>query len=85
MELIRTPSFEKSLALAPREIQYLCERQLERLVLDPSDPRLHRKPFKGQAGVYTFRITRRYRGFFYINIRQEIIVFTINHRKDAYR
>ena len=85
MELIRTPSFGKGFIDLPHAIQRLCERQLVLLAHDRNDPRLHLKPLKGKTGVYSFRITRQYRGLFYINEQKQIIVFAIGHRKDVYR
>lgn len=43
------------------------------------------KKLKGHTGVYSLRVTRRYRALFFINQSQTIIAFAIEHRKDVYR
>jgi mRNA-degrading endonuclease RelE of RelBE toxin-antitoxin system len=85
MELLRTDSFNKTYASLPGNIQRLCDHQLKRLAHNYRDPRLHTKPLKGMPGVYSFRVTRRYRGLFYINKREQVVVFVIDNRKDVYR
>lgn len=85
MELVRTQEFEKALKSIPLSIQKLCESQLILLAHDHHDSRLHSKLLKGTEGIRSFRVTRNYRGLFYINRSSQIIVFTIEHRKDVYR
>jgi mRNA-degrading endonuclease RelE of RelBE toxin-antitoxin system len=47
-------------------------------------PRLHIKRIKELPGVFSFRITRRYRVLFYFR-NGEAIFFKIGHRKEIYR
>jgi mRNA-degrading endonuclease RelE of RelBE toxin-antitoxin system len=84
MQVVRAESFEKALAALPSKIQQLCERQLELLSVNVHDSRLHVKLLKGD-NAHSFRVTRRYRALFYFNERDQLIVFDIDHRKDAYR
>ena len=85
MQLIRTKYFEKLYRKLPSIVRPRCERQLALLADDLNDTRLHTKPVTGQTGVYSFRITRGYRGLFYVNEKQQLIVFAVDHRKDIYR
>lgn len=84
-KVFRSGDFSALYAKLPRSIQIICDTQLERLARDSDDPRLQRKKLKGHDGIYSFRVTRRYRVLFYSNQSGEIIVFEIDHRKDVYR
>lgn len=85
MEVLRTKAFEKAFGKLPLRIQRSCEALLLLLSVDRTDPRLHTKTLKEMHGVYSFRVTRGYRGLFYVNDASQIIVFAIEHRKDIYR
>ena len=85
MEVVRTKAFEKAFIKLPQHIQRSCGELLLLLSLNRTDPRLHTKQVKEVSGVYSFRVTRGYRGLFYINNASQIVVFTIEHRKDVYR
>lgn len=85
MEIIRTADFERALRKLPSEIRDLNQTQEERFLRNWLDPRLHVKKVRGDDGVFSYRITRRYRGFFYFQHPQRSIFFDIDHRKDAYR
>lgn len=82
--VIRTDDFERALKKLTRRMQALCDRQLSLLATDPRDPRLHIKKLRDLKGIFSFRVTRNYRGFFYFT-ENSIIVFDIDNRKDAYR
>lgn len=84
MVIRKTDDFLKGLARLPKEIQELFHEQ-ERIFSDNwLDPRLHTKQVKEFAGVFSFRVTRRYRVLFYFR-GAEAIFFAIGHRKEIYR
>lgn len=70
----------------PSDIVELCEEQLTILERDTRDPRLHVKKLRPPYDdALSFRITRNYRALFYFSANDRIVVFDIDHRKDAYR
>lgn len=83
MTIIETEDFRKDLEKLPRNIKKLYNKQKLILKNNWLDPRLHIKRVKELPGVYSFRITRRYRTFFYFR-NNEIIIFKIGHRKHIY-
>ncbi len=85
MRIIRTGDFDRAFAELPQEIQELYRIQEERFYNDWNDPRLHLKKVRELKGVYSFRITRRYRVFFYLQDTNTAVFFNVEHRKDAYR
>lgn len=85
MIIIRTEDFRRAAERLPLEIQELCTIQFHRFGKDQNDPRLHIKRVRGLKGVFSLRITRRYRAFFYFQNREAAIFFDIDHRKDSYR
>jgi mRNA-degrading endonuclease RelE of RelBE toxin-antitoxin system len=85
MDIVKTSDFEKSLARLPTSVQRLCDKQLERFIADWKDPRLHIKKVRTLSLAMSFRVTRRYRVFFYFRDATTAIVFDIDHRKDIYR
>ena len=85
LKVISTEAFLLNYRRLPKSIQMICDVQLDRLEENPVDPRLQRKKLKGQKGLYSIRVTRRYRALFFINQAQTIVVFAIDHRKDVYR
>lgn len=85
MEIIRTEDFERVLHRLPKEIQRLCRIQEDRFRDNWRDVRLHIKRVKSLPHALSFRITRRYRAFFYFQNPDKAILFDIDHRKDIYR
>ena len=85
MEIIKTGDFTGQLKKLPTEIKYLYEKQETIFVHDQLDPRLHLKQVLMLEGVYSFRITRRYRCLFYFQSKEIVVFFYIGHRKDTYR
>lgn len=85
MKIIQTNNFNKSFRKLPLEIQRLCRIQEQRFQENHQDPRLHIKTVKSLLNAFSFRITRRYRGFFYFQNPETAIFFEIDHRKDIYR
>ena len=85
MEIIQTTDFRRALRNLPQEIRRLYERQEERLRSNWDDPRLHVKKVKELPYALSFRITRRYRVFFYFRNPETAVFFDVDHRKDIYR
>jgi mRNA-degrading endonuclease RelE of RelBE toxin-antitoxin system len=84
MIIIETEDFKKDLKNLPSEIKRLYQRQKAIFKENWLDQRLHTKRIKELSGVYSFRITRRYRVLFYFR-NGEAIFFKIGHRKEIYR
>ena len=84
MKIIRTEDFARSLLELPVEIQRLYSAQEKRFKENWRDPRLHIKKVRGLTGVFSFRVTRRYRVLFYFQNAESVIVFEIDHRKNVY-
>lgn len=62
------------------------EKQLEVLVVNPLDPRLHSKLLHGELkNLYSIRIGYDYRVIFKILDNNIILLIKIWHRKDIYR
>ncbi len=85
MEIIQTDDFKKSFAKLPQEIKRLYAVQENIFKKNWRDPRLHIKSVKILPQALSFRITRRYRVFFYFQNTQTSIFFEVDHRKDVYR
>ena len=85
MIIIRTDDFDRAGKHLPTEIQQLCAIQFYRFNQNQSDPRLHIKKVRSLKGIFSLRITRRYRAFFYFQNKETAIFFDIDHRKDSYR
>lgn len=85
MKIIKTKDFARVLEKLPSEIQKIYQTHEDHLKNNWRDPRLHIKKVAGLPRVFSFRITRRYRAFFYFQNTETVIVFDIDHRKDAYR
>ncbi|OGG79675.1 hypothetical protein A3A39_01745 [Candidatus Kaiserbacteria bacterium RIFCSPLOWO2_01_FULL_54_13] len=83
--VVRTDDFKRALTRLPSRIRELCDRQLAILESDWRDPRLHTKKLRLRDEIYSFRITSSYRAQFYFSVENRIIVFDVDHRKDAYR
>ena len=84
MNIRETEDFKKDLEDLPAKIKKLFQRQRAIFKENWLDPRLHTKRIKELPGVYSFRITRRYRVLFYFR-NGEAIFFKIGHRKEIYR
>ena len=85
MVIRQTEDFIKELEQLPSEIKRLFRKQKAIFKQNWLDPRLHIKRNKELSGVFSFRITRRYRALFYFRGEKETIFFSIGHRKDVYR
>jgi len=84
MNIIETEDFRKDFKDLPVSIRKLYQKQKEIFKQNWLDPRLHTKRIKELPGVYSFRITRRYRALFYFR-NNDVIFFKIGHRKDIYK
>lgn len=85
MNIRETDDFLKELKGLSPEIKGLFEKQKSLFNKNWLDLRLHTKRIKEMPGVYSFRITRRYRALFYFKDVDEAVFFSIGHRKDIYR
>lgn len=85
MEIIKTIDFNKSFKCLPKEICRLYSIQEKRFKENWRDSRLHIKKVHSLGPALSFRITRRYRVFFYFQDTETAIFFDIDHRKDIYR
>ena len=84
MVIRKTDDFLRDVSRLPKGIRDLLEKQEEVFGGNWLDPRLHTKRIKELPGAYSFRITRRYRAFFYW-AGEEAVFFSIGHRKDVCR
>ena len=86
MILLKTKNYKKSSASLEKKDKSLLSIQ-ERLLEDNIfNPKLHTKKLKGFSDehVYSFRITRIYRGIFRL-FGDNVVLFAIGHRKDIYQ
>ena len=85
MEIIKTKDFQRTFSKLPKDIQALYEKQEKRFLENHRDSRLHIKKVRSLDYAMSFRITSRYRVFFYFQNSETAIFFEIDHRKDIYR
>ncbi len=86
MSVIRLGSFERALKKLSRDIRARAEEQVGLIESNQRDPRLHIKKLgEPLEGVFSFRITRNYRVLFYCDVKNNIILFDADNRKDVYR
>jgi mRNA-degrading endonuclease RelE of RelBE toxin-antitoxin system len=85
MLLLKTKNYKKSSASIPKKEKSLLLKQEKLLTKDMFHPGLHTKKLKGFGSdrVYSFRITRAYRGILRLS-EENIVLFAIGHRKDIY-
>lgn len=84
MIIHKTKDFTDGFKKLPSEIKRLFQKQEKIFKINWLDSRLHIKRIKELGGVYSFRITRRYRVIFYFR-NNETIFFIIGHRKNIYQ
>lgn len=86
MVLLKTKNYKKNSISLPKKDKVLLQQQEQFLVENIFHSKLHTKRLKGfkDDHVYSFRITRVYRGIFRLS-RDNIILFAIGHRKDIYQ
>lgn len=85
MILLKTKNYNKDIVSLSKKDIVLLSFQEKLLVKDIFNPKLHTKKLKGfpDDHVYSFRITRSYRGIFRLS-GDNIILFAVGHRKDIY-
>jgi mRNA-degrading endonuclease RelE of RelBE toxin-antitoxin system len=86
MILLKTKNYKKNSISLPKKDKDLLHRQEQLLVKDIFHSKLQTKKLKGFRGdhVYSFRITRVYRGIFRLS-GDNVILFAVGHRKDIYQ
>ena len=86
MILLKTKNYKKSSASLEKKDNSLLSVQEKLLEGNIFNPKLHTKKLKGfpDEHVYSFRITRVYRGIFRLS-GDNVILFAIDHRKDIYQ
>lgn len=65
MMIIKTDDFLRALKKLPKEIQLIYHRQEGCFKENWRDPRPHIKKIRSLQHAFSFRVTRRYRVFFY--------------------
>lgn len=86
MILLKTKNYKKSSFSLSKKDQTFLSKQERFLINNIFDSKLHTKKLKGFSGnlVYSFRITREFRGIFRLS-GDSVILFAIGHRKDVYQ
>lgn len=86
MILLKSKNYRKAVFSLSRKDKILLSRQEDLLIQDIFNSKLHTKKLKGFGTdrVFSFRITREYRGIFRLR-GQDVILFAIGHRKDIYQ
>ena len=86
MILLKTKNYKKSASSLPKKDRALLSRQESLLVQNIFDSKLHTKKLQGfpDDKVFSFRITRVYRGIFRLS-GENVILFAIGHRKAIYQ
>ncbi len=86
MILLKTKNYKKDSESLEKKYKVLLLAQEKLLENNIFNPKLHTKKLKGfpDEDVYSFRITRAYRGIFRLS-GDNIILFAIGHRKDIYQ
>ena len=86
MILLKTKNYKKNVISLPKKEKDLLSKQEQFLVKDIFHSKLHTKKLKGfpDDHVYSFRITRTYRGIFRL-AGDNVILFAIGHRKEIYQ
>jgi mRNA-degrading endonuclease RelE of RelBE toxin-antitoxin system len=80
MILLRTNNYTKQVLLLEKKDKVFLLKQEKILIKNIFDPKLHTKKLKGfpEDHIYSFRITRSYRGIFRLQ-EESIILFAIGH------
>ena len=86
MILLKTKNYKKNINSLSKKDRNLLSKQEQLLMRDIFDSKLHTKKLKGfpEEHIYSFRITRSYRGIFRLS-GENVILFVIGHRKDIYQ
>lgn len=86
MILLKTKNYKKSVGSLSKKEKNLLSRQEALLAENIFNPKLHTKKLQGFPNnrVFSFRITRVYRGIFRLE-GKNVILFAIGHRRDIYQ
>lgn len=86
MIILKTKNYKKSATSLLKKDKVLLYEQEKLLAKNIFDSKLHTKKLKGfpDEHLYSFRITRSYRGIFRLS-GDNVILFAIGHRKDIYQ
>lgn len=86
MILCKTKNYKKDSSSLSKKDSSLLTKQERLLENDIFHSKLHTKKLNGFLGdrVYSFRITRKYRGIFRLS-EDKVILFAIGQRKDIYQ
>ncbi len=83
--LLKTKNYKKQVQLLSKKDKILLSKQEILLSEDIFHSKLHTKKLQGFAPdkVFSFRITRNYRGIFRTS-GGDVVLFALGHRKDIY-
>jgi len=85
MILLKTERYKKATSALPGKIKKLLAEQEILLIDDIFHPKLHTKKLKIPGIlVFSFRITRNYRGIFRLS-GEDVMLSVIGHRKNIYK
>lgn len=86
MTLLKTKNYIKNISSLSKKDKLFLTKQEKLLAENIFDSKLHTKKLKGLQSdtVYSFRVTRIYRGLFRTR-GTDVILFAIGHRKDIYQ
>ncbi len=86
MILLKTKNYKKNVLTLSKKERTLLLQQEKLLGDNIFNAKLHTKKLKGFPGdkVFSFRITRVYRGIFRLS-EENVILFAIGHRKEIYQ
>ncbi len=86
MALLKTKNYKKSVHSLSKKDGTLLSKQEHLLAKNIFHSKLHTKKLKGfpDDKVFSFRITRVYRGIFRLS-SENVVLFAIGHRKDIYQ
>ena len=80
-----TKPFVRHFKHLPTNTQNKVYDQIDLLVIDFRDSRLHTKKLRVSSDVYSFRVGREYRVLFVFETGSTIKLVDIRHRKDIYK
>lgn len=84
MILLKTSRYKRAVVALPSKVRKILVEQEILLIENTFHPKLHTKKLKiPRIPVFSFRITRNYRGIFRI-AGENVILSAIGHRKDIY-
>ncbi|MBI5135514.1 hypothetical protein HZA86_04770 [Candidatus Uhrbacteria bacterium] len=86
MTIEYSSNFVRSFRRLLIDIQRLAIEQERIFRLNPIDSRLHAKPLRGRLkGLWSFRVTRRYRVLYAWKAKNSALFYEIEHRRFVYQ